>query len=39
MIRLARSRTQLKTVDQADISAVVDFEHLTGTGFDDSACW
>lgn len=39
MIRLARSRTQLKTVDQADISAVGDFEHLTGTSFDDSTCW
>jgi len=38
MIHLARSRTQLKTVDLADISAVVDFEHLTGIGVDDSTC-
>lgn len=39
MIRLARSRSQQKSVDQADISAVVDFEHLIGISFDDSACW
>jgi hypothetical protein len=39
MIRLARSMSQLKTVGQADISAVIEVEHLTGIGFDDSTCW
>ena len=38
MIRLARSTSQLKTVGQADISAVIEDEHLTGIGFDDSTC-